>query len=278
MSQSANMLKKSTRRNNVGLGRMLLLSLALHLLMFVVLGGFVAPRMIEEKKQVYHVDLLHKPVAKPRSGRPDAGTVKKKKQISKKKKIVKPVTKKKVKAAVEKKPVKVVTKKKPVVVTKPDAKPVAAKPVKPVEDSYASETQDVIAEMRRKKRIADLKNQLNDLAHDPLPTTDVVDAPVGVVGGTGSQAGVSYDGWIKAFLSEAWALPSHYHQRGLVAKMLLRFNAAGRLIHYEMLSPSGDTFFDASVKRAVQQLQQLPGDPEKQMELVVTFDPREMLQ
>ena len=110
-----------------------------------------------------------------------------------------------------------------------------------------------------------------------MPSTDDVDAPVGVVGGTGTQAGVSFDGWIKEYLSQAWALPSHYYQRGLVAKMVLRFDRRGRLIYYEMLSPSGDTFFDASVKRAVQQLQQLPGEPEKQMELIVTFDPREML-
>lgn len=267
-------IKTTSSNNTTGIGRMLLLSLVLHALILVILGGFIVPRIREVKKPVYYVDLLHKPVAKPRAGRTDAVAVKKKTRVKKKvRKPVKPIIPPhKSQTPVKKAVVKVAPPKNkqpvaPVVTDKPSITPV--KIVEP------SDPMDAIAKMRRHKRIADLKNQLASLAHDPMPPS--VDAPVGVVGGRGSQAGVDFDSWIKAYLSEAWVLPSHYLQRGLKAKMLLRFNRHGRLIYHEMLIPSGDSFFDASIKRAVQQLQQLPSEPEGQMDLTVTFDPREML-
>lgn len=263
--------------SNVGLGRMLLLSLALHLLMFAVLGGFVVPRLEERKKPVYYVDLLHKPVAKPRAGRPDAAVVNKKKKPAAKKAVAKPKPKPPAKPVVKKqtppaKPAAPVKK----VVEKKTAVPVATEPAV-VDNRYGEETLDAIEQLRRKQRIAELKNQLASLASEPSPAVTTIDAPVGVVGGTGTEAGVDFDSWIKEYLSQAWALPSHYHQRGLVAKMVVRFDSQGRRYSYEMLSPSGDTFFDASVKRAVQQLQQLPSAPGTPLELIVTFDPKEML-
>lgn len=263
--------------NSVGLGRMLLLSLALHLLMFAVLGGFVVPRIEERKKPVYYVDLLHKPVAKPRAGRPDATVVKKKKKPAAKKTVAKPKAKPKPKP--QAKPV--VKKQGPQVKPAAPVKKVVEKKPTPqpavVDNRYGDETLDAIEQLRRKQRIADLKNQLANLTSEPSPAVTTIDAPVGVVGGTGTEAGVDFDSWIKEYLSQAWALPSHYHQRGLVAKMMLRFDSQGRRYSYEMLSPSGDTFFDASVKRAVQQLQQLPSAPGTALELIVTFDPKEML-
>ncbi|MEA3464416.1 MAG: TonB C-terminal domain-containing protein [Thermodesulfobacteriota bacterium] len=296
-SNTPNKINSRFSHNSTGIGRMLLLSFILHVLIFVVLGGFVVPQRREVKKKVYYVDLLHRPVAKPRAGRTDVRAVKKKKRSSSKKKVAKPaksvVAKKTTKAAVKKAVVKINTQVKTVVPVKKavvkEPPPIKKAPIKPakiiepphkfikkVETNSSADPMNAIARMRRNQRITDLKNQLASLASDPL-ISSAVDAPVGVVGGRGTQAGVDFDGWIKAYLSEIWALPSHYLHRGLKAKMLLRFDRHGRLIYHEMLIPSGDSFFDASVKRVVRQLQQLPSKPERRMELIVTFDPKEML-
>jgi len=129
---------------------------------------------------------------------------------------------------------------------------------------------DAIEQMRRKQRIAALKEKLARLSTEPST------APVGVVGGIGDKVGVDFDPWIKTFLSEAWILGSQYKNRGLVATMLLRFNHQGQLVYAEMTRASGDIYFDESVKRAVQQLQRLPTEPKNKLEFTVTFDPREM--
>lgn len=267
--------KKTTRKQSItpGLGRMLLLSFALHVVVFLIFGGFIVPRIHESKKPVYYVDLINPPVAKPRAGRPDTPAVKKKKSAPK---AVQPVAKKPpAKKVVPVKKVAPVAKK--VVETVPVVQPITTTPKKveptltPIETPTDSNPLDAIEQMRRKQRIAELKAKLSRLATEPST------APVGVVGGTGDQAGVDFDSWIKSYLSQAWALPAHYRQRGFIATILLRFNRDGQLIYTEMLRSSGDSFFDASVNRAVQQLQRLPSEPQKQLELSVTFDPREML-
>ena len=285
---------------NHGIGRMLLMSLVLHVVIFVLIGGYLVPTFEHQKKPVYYVDLMHKPVANPRAGRTDAAVKHKKKKTKKSpkkkikkkispKKVVKKVAKKKQppvkKKVIKKPPAKKTLAKKVVPPKKPVSKPVVTKPVvtKPISQppptkkvitKYETNPVDAIEAMRRKQRIAALKNELKDLAHAPVAVSD---APVGVIGGHGTQAGVDYASWIKAFLSEAWALPSNYMERGLVGKMLLRFDRNGRQIYSELLAPSGDSFFDASIKRAARQLNQLPSKPGKQMELTITFDPKELL-
>lgn len=273
MSQpSTNKKTSRTRSRTPGIGRMLLLSFILHVVVFLLFAGFVVPRIKEDTKPVYYVDLINPPVANPRAGRPDTPVAKKKIPAKKKKK-----------AAIKKPPVipppvkKTVPVVKKVVEAVPIAQPRVTTPKKvaptftPVETVPDSNPMDAIEQMRRKQRIAELKEKLSRLATEPST------APVGVVGGSGDQVGVDFDGWIKSFLSQAWALPAHYRQRGLVATMSLRFNRQGQLVYSEMTRTSGDNFFDASVKRAVQQLQRLPNEPKKQLELSVTFDPREML-
>ncbi|EAT15588.1 TonB C-terminal domain-containing protein [Desulfuromonas acetoxidans] len=281
MSEPVTPRRDLSHRSNAGIGRMLVLSFILHVLLFALMGGYLVPRFEKPQKPVYYVDLLNKPVAKPRAGRPDAPA--KKKAPKKKKPVIKKapaVTK----PPVKKKPVTVKKAPAEVVKTQPKAtqktpvvKQPADVPTKTVEKNYQEETLDAIERLKRKQRINALKQELNALATRDIPTTDTIDAPVGEVGGQGDEVGVGFDSWIKEYLSQAWALPRHYWERGLKAKMVLQFNTSGRLAHYEMLSPSGDSFFDASVKRAVQQLTQLPSKPARPLELIVTFDPKEML-
>ena len=190
MSQpnTTNKIKTPSRYNSTGIGRMLLLSLVLHVLIFVILGGFVVPHNREVKKPVYYVDLLHKPVAKPRAGRTDAVAVKKKKKPSIKKKVTKPakpiVPKKRPKATVKKAVVKIKppikkvqpVKKAPVKVAPPIKQPSVTpvvttkpphEPIKRLKTSSQTDPMDAIDKMRRNQRISDLKNQLANLARDP---------------------------------------------------------------------------------------------------------------
>lgn len=290
MPPNANYSQRQFRlqQGHGGVGRMFLLSLALHGLVLLAVGGFLTAPQRPPSKPVYYVDLLQKPVVKPRAGRPDAKPVTPKKvakpAAAKEKKVTTPVAATK-KPAVAPSPSLPKTPPAAPVVVKPVAsaakplppKTVAPKTVAAVDEHYHLETQDAIEELRRKQRIAELKNQLNALASQPSPATSVAAAPLGEIGGRGSESGVDFGRWINTFLSASWSLPSHYHNRGLSARILLRFDSQGRLRDYEMLRASGDSFFDASVRRAVEQLQQLPSPPGKPLELTVTFDPKEML-
>ena len=301
MAAGENRVKTVQRDHGRGFGRMLVISLVLHTVLFMVLSGVIAPHFAEVKKPVYQVDLLTRPVSNPRSGRRNGRrhtqkkTVKKpaakrtvhkkkppkaaKKVLPKKKPPVKKtklVTSKKKTAPPKKAVVKERVIKKPQPKSKPKPRPkpqpkIRPRPVETVDTSAA------IERIRNRQRIADLKKQLAALAHDTTPVTGTTRVPVGISGGRGNRAGVDFDSWIKGYLSRVWVLPPHYLNRGLKARMELRFDSAGHLVRALLVTPSGDSFFDASVRRAVEHLRQLPSPPRRPMELPVTFDPKEML-
>lgn len=262
---------------------MLLLSLLLHGALLLFFSAPLVPRL-DTPRPVYQVDLLSAPVKSPRAGRPDAG---KKPAVTKKKAVAKaePKVEKKTGKAPE---VKKTEPPKKSVVAKPVVKEPVVTPVKTpprtevkVDPSSPQQTQDVIAEMRRKQeqrqRIEDLKRQLATLSASPSPQTSVPQAPLGAVAGTGHETGADFASWIKQAIVEAWALPDHYRNRGLWCEVELRFDYRGYRVGYLMVRPSGDGYFDATVKRAVMQLEQLPSAPGKSLNLSIKFDPKELL-
>ncbi|WP_282755695.1 cell envelope integrity protein TolA [Desulfuromonas thiophila] len=304
-----------------GLRRTLIVSLGLHLLLLALaLSGWQFHRQ-KPRPQVYQVNLLHKPVMRPQAGRPDAPTKPQKpaakpaaparppqpakpkappKPAEPKAKVpppakqppkplppkpaAKPAPKPEPKAAPKAEP-------KPVVPPKPAPVTKAKEVAKPNIDQQYSQTQDAIAEMRRRQqnaatqesssrqRIEELKRQLAEQAQRPLPTTAGVTAPVGQVGGSGDQIGVDMRAWIEEKLASNWILPDTYRDRGLRAEMRLRFSPQGALLSFNLIRSSGNAFFDDSVQRAVALLQQegLPTPPERVLELTIAFDPEEML-
>ena len=58
-------------RPDVKLGRMVLVSLGLHLIVFLIFSGLILPRFGRVRPPVYFVDLVNLPVARPQAGRPD---------------------------------------------------------------------------------------------------------------------------------------------------------------------------------------------------------------
>ena len=60
-------------RSDSGMGRMLFLSVAAHLLVALLFSGWFVPQAKREERPVYYVDLISRPVANPQAGRPDGG-------------------------------------------------------------------------------------------------------------------------------------------------------------------------------------------------------------
>lgn len=60
-------------RPDRGMGPMLVLSVAVHLLVALFFSGWLAAPARREERPVYYVDLINRPVANPQAGRPDGG-------------------------------------------------------------------------------------------------------------------------------------------------------------------------------------------------------------
>ncbi|MBN1142715.1 MAG: TonB family protein [Deltaproteobacteria bacterium] len=58
---------------DAAMGRMLIFSIAVHLLAAAFFAGWLSPQSRREERPVYYVDLIYKPVADPQAGRPDGG-------------------------------------------------------------------------------------------------------------------------------------------------------------------------------------------------------------
>ncbi|WP_053552204.1 TonB C-terminal domain-containing protein [Desulfuromonas soudanensis] len=251
-----------------GIGRTLLGSLGLHLLIIFFFAGSLLPRFEEERRPVYYVDLANLPVKAPRAGRPDAPPIK----------PATPVKPAPLPAKAPPPPVK--TRTEPVKVSPPAAKTTPpAKATAPAarttkaDDSPSS----AIDDMRRKKEIADLKATLAALADDRRARAPD-DAPVGMPDGRGSESGVSYDAWVQSAYKQAWTLSRYQVGRlDLEAKVRVTFDAEGNLRDYKIDAESGDARFDDSVKSAILQIKKLPTAPGERLELEVVFNLKDLL-
>lgn len=257
--------QRSRARSEAGLGRMLLASLGIHVVVLALFSGVLLPRLEREQRPVYYVDLVNLPVKDPQAGRPDARPKK---------------------AAPQPAPKKPEPAKTAVSTKKPAAKPKPPLPKKPAvkkepapQQRYA-DTLSAIEQLKRKKEIEDLKEHLAALAaSDSRRTPAVPEAPVGMPEGKGSEAGTSYDAWLHTFLKQAWTLSKYQVSRqNLEATVLLVFDARGRMVDYRMLETSGEERFDDSVKKAVLQLKELPSEPGGRLEREVVFNLKDLLE
>ncbi|MEJ2201679.1 MAG: TonB C-terminal domain-containing protein, partial [Desulfuromonadaceae bacterium] len=134
-------------------------------------------------------------------------------------------------------------------------------------------------EMRRRQEMQALKDKLAALTATQDTRKPTEQATVGMPDGKGNQAGVSYDAWLKTYLTAAWRLSKYQLGRtDLEATVRLVFDARGRLIDYKFVQESGELRFDDSVKRALLQLQELPEPPGSRIEKEVVFNLKDLLQ
>ena len=259
-------------------GRLLLVSLLVHGLVWVAFTVDLFGTKTRPKPPVYYVDLIHKPVLNPQAGRPDPRPVKKPKAVEVKRAVqtAPPAVQKKAKPAV--KPLV-----KPVQASKPKPKPKpVAKPAVKSDTRNEQQVKSALDEIReRQARQAErdaIKDKIAKLSAGAA--TVAADVPVGMPDGTGDEVGVSALAFVQAFIQQNWALSPYLldqsRLRDLEAKATLTYAASGEMIRYRINTPSGNQQFDDSLKRAITKSKQLPQPLPKQLDLLVTFNLKEM--
>lgn len=252
-------------------GRLLAASLVVHVLVWAALVGGWFGSGTRPKPPVYYVDLIHKPVLNPQAGRPDPRPSKQQQAAPVKRAAATPPAPK-VEARPEVKPLV-----KPTPATKPKPVPKPA----PRQETRVKSAIDEIRERQAREAERDaLKDRLAKLQASAAAPTVAADVPVGMPDGTGDEVGVSALAFVQAFIQQNWALSPYLLDQSrlanLEAKATLAYSAAGQLVRYRINTPSGNQQFDDSLKKAIIKSQQLPQPLPKELELVVTFNLKDM--
>ncbi len=264
--------------NDPKFGRLLLVSLIVHGLIWAAFSGSWLGSSSRPKPPVYTVDLVHKPVLNPQAGRPDPRPAKKPKAAAVKRKapvVIPPTPKVSAKPAVKPKakPVKAV---KPKPVPKPAAKPDQRKQQKV--QSALDEIRERQARQTERDALKDKLAKLRDSVG--AAATVPADVPVGMLDGQGNEAGVAVVAFIQEFIQQNWALSPYLLDQSRLAnfeaKTSLSYSKAGKLMSYRVDHLSGNKQFDDSLKRAIIKSQQLPQALPKDLNLVVIFNLKDM--
>jgi outer membrane biosynthesis protein TonB len=258
-------------------GRLLLVSLIVHGLIWVSFSIDLFGTNTRPKPPVYYVDLIHKPVLNPQAGRPDPRPAKKPKAAAVKRTVQTAAP------TAAKKPTKPAVKPlvKPAKVAIP--KPVP-KPTTKLDQRKEQKVQSALDEIReRQARQAErdtLKDKLAKLRDSAGAATVAADVPVGMPDGTGDEVGISALAFVQAFIQQNWALSRYLIDQSRIAnieaKATLVYSTAGKLVRYRINTPSGNQQFDDSLKKAIIKSQQLPQPLPQDLELNVTFNLKEM--
>jgi outer membrane biosynthesis protein TonB len=270
--------QNNTFHNDPKFGRLLLLSLIVHGLIWIAFSVDLFGTNTRPKPPVYYVDLIHKPVLNPQAGRPDPRPASKPKPAPVKRtaqKVAPPAPKAAVKPAV--KPLV-----KPTTAARPKPAPKAvSKPDQRKEQKVQSALDEIRERQARQAERDALKDKLAKLRDSAGAAATVPDdVPVGMPDGQGDEVGVSALAFVQAFIQQNWALSPYLLDQSRLAKIeakaTLSYSASGKLVRYRINTPSGDQQFDDSLKRAITKSQQLPQPLPQDLELVVTFNLKEM--
>lgn len=275
------------------IGRLVLVSLVLHLVFVLVMSGalYLSPR--REAQPVYYVDLIHKPVLKPQAGRPDPRP---KAKPAPEKAVAAPPKPKPIEPP-KPKPVEPPPKPKPAEPPQPKPAPPPPKPVEPAkpipkpeakaeprpDPKAAQGLQSALDKMReRQARQADIEALKQKVAslQDARPTDLPEDVPVGMPTGSGDEIGVSTLAHIESFIRQNWNLSPYLLDQSrlasIEAKVKLQYSAEGKLMSFRVIESSGNSQFDESIKNAITKSQQLPKKLPRTEELTVVFNLKEM--
>ncbi len=280
-----------------GFKQMLVVSLLLHLLLPALYYAPFFPRSEIQKPPVYRVNLVNKPVEKPQAGRPEAAVTKA---------APKPKPQAAVKPKVEPKPLPPKPKPKPKPIPaqpqpqpKPEPKPAVKQPAakkaapqpQPAETgpsrAQKSALEQRLEQLRaaqekkaqeeaRKRRIADLKAAA--AVESSKVASPIAEAPVGMIDGTGDEAGVSAIAFVREFIQQQWSFSKYQAAGNPEAEVKLVYTAEGALSHYRFTRKSGNGAFDESLLRAIAKAQQLPQSLPQGMQFDIVFNLKDMLE
>lgn len=277
-----------------GFKQMLLVSVLLHLLVPAIFYAPFFPKREVKKPPVYRVNLVNKIVKNPQAGRPEATPAKvKKTEVAKKpqpKPKPKPVpVKPKPKPKPKPVPAKPKPEPKPQPKPKPKAVPEKVKPEPVVTKAQESALQKRLEQLRaaqekkaqdaaRKKRIEELKSAAAAEVETSRIKSPVDDAPVGMIGAKGDEAGVDAVAFVQEFIRQQWSFSKYQAGGNPEAEVTINYNADGTLIHYKFMRTSGNEAFDESLRRAIAKSRQLPQGLPERMTFEIVFNLKDMLE
>lgn len=268
-----------------GFGRMLLVSLGLHLAVAVVFLAGLVPQGERELRPVYTIDLTTLPVNDPQAGRPDGRPPRAEKEPEPAPQPEAPPEPEAPKPQLRPAPPP-----EPAAVSKPEPK---AKPAKepPIPKPQAAEKpaesyQDALKaieklrqEQHRRQEAEDLSRTLAALKARDTRASGGSSAPLGLPTARGTEAGVDEATWIEEYIKQSWSLSKYQvgSRRDLEAEVRLAYDPQGRLVDYTFLRPSKDPAFDESVRRAILKGKQLPFKPGRRLEVTAAFNLKDLM-
>ena len=131
------------------------------------------------------------------------------------------------------------------------------------------------SEQARKERIAALKAAA--LAESSKVRSPIDAAPVGMVDGSGDEAGVSAIAFVREYIQQQWSFSKYQAAGTPEAEVKLVYSAEGTLLHYKFLKKSGNSIFDESLQRAIAKSKQLPQVLPRSMTFEIVFNLKDML-
>ena len=263
-----------------GFGRMLLISVLIHLLVPLLYYTPWFPKSEPVKPPVYRVNLVNKPVKNPQAGRPEAVATREQPKAKPKPAPVKPAP---VPPPPEPAPVKLPPPPKPEPIAKAAPKPEPKPAVSKAQENalqqrlnqLRAKAEQQAAEEARKERLAAMKAAA--LAESQKVESPVKDAPVGMLDGKGNEAGVAAAAFVQEFIRQQWSLSKYQVSGNPQSEVVLVYNAEGQLLHYRFVEKSGNSVFDDSLVKAIVKSKQLNQLLPEEMEFHIVFNLKEML-
>ena len=220
-----------------GLGGMLALSLALHLVFFFLAGKLeLLSNDLPPAEQAIYVDVLTMPVEAPQAGSP-SGTAKVASEAGK------PVA-----PAPLPPPA-------PPDMKLPKATKATGKPQPSPRKTDRQETShEYEARLAALERTAESRRQDAALAEiqNRIAARTGGKAPAGMPGGTGNQAGSDYSAYLQSRLKDSFAVTIAWQTKKPLVVVRLTVDTKGVLTSYKIEKSTGDALFEDAVYRAVQ--------------------------
>jgi len=234
--------------NHGDIRMMVCYSVIIHIIVSVFLLKFHFPAHFKEAP-VYYVDILDLPVANPQAGMPSRSETP---QPSPPASIPEP--------------------REMTLPTKQAAKQSAStQPKRPETTTAARDFEERIARLERE---AAARHEA--AAIDALRKKGASQEPVGMPGGTGTEAGSDYASYIKSRLEDAFRSTISFQSKNPEVYVKIAISQYGRITRQQFIKSSRDRLFEDSVSRAIvmaeQNLRPPPGG--KQFEITVRFSPQ----
>lgn len=157
----------------------------------------------------------------------------------------------------------------------PRAKPAPAKPAPPPQTASSKEARSAVEALRQRQAEREQKQQRAAAARqqaasdrvaalrDQLKQQEAVGSAAVTSAGVQRVRLMAYQDRLRAKIIETWILPLSAEQtRDLQATAQFQVTRNGRVVQLELVKPSGNTLFDASLLRAIRRASPLPALPD----------------